>query len=225
MSPANAKSAPSTQKNLPIEEIRDNTVIMKDGSLIAVVMVSSVNFFLKSQDEQEALVAGYVQFLNTLEFPLQIVIQSRELNIEGYLAMIREAERKQTNELLKMQTADYREFVADLVELADIMTKRFYVIVPYAPLRSKKKNFLNRMTEVVYPASRVVMKKEKFAKYKIELERRTNMTISGLYSMGLENEPMVLDTQHLIELYYNSYNPVVSAKEELSDISELNVES
>lgn len=222
MAKSNKTSSPSTQKHLPIAEIKDNTAILNDGSLVAVLLVSSVNFYLKSEDEQNALIAGYVQFLNSLEFPLQILIQSRKLNIEGYLSMIKEAEKKQTNELLKMQTADYREFISQLVELADIMSKYFYLIVPYAPLKAGKKSFYNRLLEVIYPASKVVLKEEKFKKHKEELNRRVELAISGLASIGLNS--VLLDTQSLIELYYNFYNPITSEKERLSDLSKLNIE-
>lgn len=222
MAVTNKKSISPTQKYLQIAEIRENIVIMNDGSMLSVLMVSSLNFYLKSEEEQNALIVGYVDFLNSLEFSIQIVIQSRKLNIEGYLAMIKEAEKKQTNELLKMQTADYREFVAELVDLADIMSKKFYVVVPFAPLRKGKKNFFTRLSEVFYPASRVVLKEERFAKNKVELSRRTEQVTSGLSSLGLNLT--TLETQSLIELYYNSYNPIVSAKEVMEDVSKINVE-
>ena len=220
--PERKQTAPSTQKNIPISEIKENVAIMNDGSMISVLLVSSINFYLKSEDEQRALVSGYVQFLNSIDFTLQILVQSRKLNIEGYLATIKEAERKQKNELLKMQTADYREFVAELVELADIMSKKFFIVVSYAPTKSGKKNFYNRFMEVVYPASKVKLNDEKFEKYKIELDRRIDLVTSGLGSIGLTTAP--LDTQSLIELYYDYFNPVVSAKERLADLSKINVE-
>lgn len=219
----NKVSAPSTQRYLQMAEIKDDAVVLKDGSLLAVLLVSSVNFYLKSEEEQNALVAGYVQFLNSIDFPLQIVIQSRKLNIEGYLVGLKEAERKQKNELLKMQTADYREFISELVEMADIMSKKFFIVVPYAPSKSGRKGFFNRLTEVIYPASRVVLKGEKFSKYKEELGRRVDVAYSGLSSLGLNI--VRLDTQSLIELYYNFYNPGVSEKERLTDVTKLNIET
>jgi len=212
----------STQKFLQIAEIKDGVVIMNDGSLLSVLMISSLNFYLKSEEEQKALVAGYVQFLNSIDFPIQIIIQSRKLNIEGYLAKIKDAERKQTNELLKMQTKDYIEFVRELVDLADIMSKKFYVVVSYAPLKAGKKSFYNRLMEVLYPAAKVVLSKDKFFKHKDKLRGRVDLVANGLSSLGLNIVP--LDTQGLIELYYNSYNPAISETERIANIEKLNVE-
>jgi len=114
---AGSKPGPATQRFLDIAEIREDTVILKDGTLRAVLLVSSINFALKGEEEQEAIIAGYVGFLNALEFPLQIVIHSRKLNIEDYLIRLVEAEKTQTNELLKAQIADYRSFVGELITL------------------------------------------------------------------------------------------------------------
>jgi len=219
----NSNPNKSTQKFLNIAEIKDDIVIMNDGSLLKILMISSINFYLKSEDEQKALISGYVQFLNSLDFPLQIIIQSRKLNIESYLSTVKDAERKQTNELLKMQTKDYIEFVGQLVELTDIMSKKFFIVVAYSPLKASKKSFYNRLMEVLYPAAKVVLNEEKFNKYKLELDRRVDRVGSGLSSLGLNIVP--LDTQGLIELYYNSYNPAVSEKERITDINKLNIEN
>src|SRR3989338_9251921 len=121
---------PATQTYLPIAEIKDGTVLLKDGTLRAVLMVSSINFALKSEDEQNALISAYVGFLNSIDFPIQIVVQSRKLQIGPYLEKLGEIERAQTNELLKVQIADYRAFVTELIEIGQIMTKRYYVVVP-----------------------------------------------------------------------------------------------
>jgi hypothetical protein len=119
----------STQQYLDILEIRDDTVILKNGSVLAVLLVSSINFALKSTEEQEAVIGAYVSFLNTIDYPLQIVIQSRRLDIDTYLDTLKTVEKQQQNELLKMQIKDYRQFVGELVQIADIMTKRFYMTV------------------------------------------------------------------------------------------------
>ena len=120
------------QKYLDIAEIRDDLVILKDGTLRSVLLVSSINFALKSVDEQNAIVQAYMQFLNGLEFPIQVVIQSRRMNIDTYVRTLDENEKNQTNDLLKRQIHDYREFVKQLVKMGDIMQKRFYVVVPYS---------------------------------------------------------------------------------------------
>src|SRR3989338_2926156 len=132
-----SKPGAVTQQFLDIAEIKEDTVVLKDGTLRSVILVSSINFSLKSPDEQEAIIGAYVQFLNGLDFPMQIVVQSRKLNINDYLMRLEERERDQKNELLKIQTADYRSFVKELVQLGDIMSKHFYIVVPYSALSDK----------------------------------------------------------------------------------------
>lgn len=212
----------ATQKRLEIAEIRDDVVILKDGTARAVLTVSSINFALKSEEEQEAIIAAYVGFLNTLEFPLQIVIQSRRLNIEDYLARLDEAGKAQTNELLKTQITDYRAFVANLITLGEIMSKRFFVVIPYDPLTNKRKGFFSRFKEVFTPATAVRLKEERFAERRAALTARADSVIAGLSSIGLD--PRLLDTQALIELYYDAYNPDVAEAEKLGDVNVVRVE-
>ena len=125
---AGSKQGVSTQQYLDIVEIREDVVMLKDGTLRAVLAVASTNFALKSEDEQNALISGYAQFLNSLDHPLQIMIQSRRLNIDEYFNRLKIAEKEQTNELLRMQITDYLSFTRELVELGEIMSKRFYVV-------------------------------------------------------------------------------------------------
>jgi hypothetical protein len=204
---------PSTQRFLDIAGIRQDTVIMKDGDLRSVIMVSSINFALKNEDEQNAIISAYVSFLNNISFPLEIVIQSRELNIEGYLSQLKQKEKEQTNELLKIQITEYISYIKELISLSKIMNKRFFVIVPYNPLSDKKKGFISRLTETFSPASLIKMKEDKFMRLRKELGRRVDTVISGLSSIGLNT--IELDTQGLIELFYNTYNPVTSVCDHL----------
>ncbi|MBP9760952.1 MAG: hypothetical protein KBD15_01790 [Candidatus Magasanikbacteria bacterium] len=221
---AKAKKAkkPSTQANLPIAEIRDSTVIMKDGTLRSVLLTSSINFSLKSEDEQNALISSYVGFLNSIDFPLQILVQSRKLQIQPYIDTLIRLEREQKNELLRIQIADYRSFVGELVDIGQIMTKKFYVVVPYDPLSNRKKSFWSRIKEVVKPVAAIRIKDARFLDRKRELDLRVRNVVGGLESMGLQVAR--LDTQSLIELYYNSYNPETSFVEELAPLSDLQVE-
>lgn len=212
----------STQQYLDIADIRENTVIMRDGTMRAVILVSSINFALKSEDEQNAIVAAYVSFLNNISFPLQIVIQSRELSIEGYLESLKQKEKEQTNELLKVQTSEYIQYINELVSIGKIMNKRFYVIVPFNPLSDKHKSFFSSLMDSLRPTSLIKMKKDIFLRRRKELTRRAENIISGLGSIGLN--AVELDTQSLIELYYNSYNPVTSANEKLVDVNSLRIE-
>ncbi len=213
---------PSTQKYLDISEIRNDCVVLKDGTLRAVLLASSINFALKSEDEQKAVVQAYVQFLNTIDFPLQIVIQSRPFNIKPYLTHLAELKRMQTNELLKSQMADYTDFIKELVQLGEIMSKRFYMVIPYNPLGDKKRGFIARLSGVLSAAAIVRLKREKFEKYKEALYRRVDRVVSALSSMGVKSVP--LDTQSLIELFYNAYNPVGAATQKLAKLEELRVE-
>lgn len=220
--PAKTSRIPSTQKFLDILEIRDDTVLLKDGTLRAVLIVSSINFALKSDDEQVAVIQSYTQFLNALDFPVQIVIQSRKLNIDNYLEKLKRLEKTQTNELLRTQTADYRQYVSELVEIADIMTKRFYVVVPYSPHSDRPKKFFLRLAEAFSPSTVIHLKQKQFEKFRLELFKRVETVVDGLASAGLK--AAVLDTQSLIELYYNTYNPETYANEKLSDIRKIQLE-
>jgi len=212
----------STQRYLDISEIKDDVVIMKDGSLRAVLLCSSINFALKSEDEQNALISAYVGFLNSIDFPLQVVMQSRRLNIEDYLNRLKDAEKEQKNDLLRIQIADYRSFVGELVELGQIMAKRFYVVVPYSPLSNQRKGFFARLGEALSPALSVKLREEMFKEKKRDLMLRVNHVSSGLASMSVQ--AIQLDSQGLIELYYNVYNPDIYEAEPLADIGKLQVE-
>ncbi len=213
---------PSAQKNLTISEVRNDTIVMKDGTLRSVLMVSSINFALKNDDEQQAIINSYVSFLNSLDHPLQIVIQSRQLNVRPYLENLAKKEREQPNELLRMQIADYRSFVSELVDLGKIMSKQFYVIVPYDPLTNKKKGFWSRASEVFNPAITIKLKDERFFKRKYDLDMRVRQVESGLTGMGLE--VVRLDTQSLIELFYSTFNPDIALSEPLAPLGDFNLE-
>lgn len=219
---AGGKPAHSTEQYLDIAEIRDDTVIMKDGTLRAVIIVSSINFALKSEDEQNAIISSYVSFLNSLDFPVQIVIQSRKLNIDNYIGRLNEAEKNQTNELLRGQIVDYRQFVKELVELGQIMNKRFFVVVPFNPYSNKGKSWWQRFQEVLSPGKAVRMKEAQFQDRKRDLSLRLSLVSGGLQSMGLAVTQ--LDTQGLVELYYTVYNPDIFLTEKMAPLSEINVE-
>jgi hypothetical protein len=219
----NNKISVSTQQYLDIAEIKDDTVILKDGTLRAVLMVSSINFALKSEDEQNAVISSYVRFLNNLRFTLQIVIQSRELEIDNYLDYLQEKEKEQTNKLLKVQTTDYIEYIKELTSLGRIMSKRFFVVVPYDPLTDKRKGFFSLLKEALRPATIIKLKEKVFSRYQEMLNRRLESVIAGLESMGVSVAR--LDTQSLIELYYKTYNPETSKNQQLVDLKKIKVEN
>jgi len=214
--PAGGKAPKSnaTQRYLAIAEIRDNLVTLRDGTMRGVILVSSINFALKSEDEQKGIIQAYMQFLNTFEFPTQIVIQSRKLNIDDYLTKLDQLAKEQTNDLLKIQTTEYRQFVLELIEMSAIMSKRFYVVVPYSPIGEKiaKKSFLDRVREIFSPTDIIRISQDKFIDY----------TISGLEGMSLK--AIQLDTQSLIELYYNSYNPDTYENQKIVEVGKIDLE-
>lgn len=218
------KISSTTQGYLDISEVRDNTVVLRDGSLRSVLLASSINFALKSEEEQKALISGYVSFLNNINFVLQIIVQSRELNISGYLDYLKEKEKKQSNKLLKMQTAEYIDYVKELTQIGKIMNKKFYIVVPYSPFSdsSKRKNFFQLVGEALKPATSIRLQDEKFNRYREGLNRRVSSVRQGLASLGVKT--VELDTQSLIELYYKTYNPTTSKNQELTDLKNLRVE-
>jgi len=219
---AKATVGVSTQQYLDIAEIKDNTVIMRDGTLRAVLSVSSINFALKSEDEQNAVISAYVGFLNNIGAMIQIVIQSRELNIANYLEFIGQKEKEQTNKLLKMQTADYIDYIKELISIGKIMNKKFYIIVPYSPTTDQRKSFFASLTEAFKPASSLKLKESHFLKLKESLDRRVDSVISSVSSLGVDVQQ--LSTQLLIELYYQTYNPETAKNQPLVNVDKLRVE-
>ncbi|HOZ53345.1 MAG TPA: hypothetical protein PK142_01545 [bacterium] len=215
-------SSASTQQYLDILEIKDDTVVMRDGTLRAVLAVSSINFALKSEDEQNAIISSYVSFLNNISTPIQIVVQSRDLNIDNYIEYLKTKEKEQTNRLLKIQTGEYIEYIKELVSMGKIMNKKFFVVIPYSPFSDKHKGFFSQLTEIFKPATVLKLKEAKFLKYKDNLSRRVDSIFSALLSLGVDVKQ--LNTQELIELYYNSYNPETSKNQPLVDIGKLQVE-
>lgn len=219
---AGSKPSSSTQRYLDIAEIRDDIVVMKDGTIRAVLLVSSINFSLKSVDEQNAIIQGYMSFLNSLDGPIQILIQSRKLSIDDYQNRLLEQQKTQTNDLLREQITDYRQFIGELVELGEIMQKRFFVIVPFNPATAKQQGFFSRMSAILSPLAAVRLKDERFRERKKELMVKVSSVRAGLNSMGVTN--VMLDTQSLIELYYTSYNPLEAETQKLQPMDKLRIE-
>lgn len=220
---SNNKPQNSTQKYIDIASVQQDMVILNDGTVRAVLLVSSINFDLKSEDEQQAIISAYVGFLNTLNHPLQVVIQSRPLNIDEYLERLKAQEKEHTNELLRMQIADYRQFITELLTLEKIMSKKFFVIVPYSEVGNTKKSFTKRIGAIFSTAKIVKLSRKKFEEVSKELDQNCNAIQAGLQSLGLNAQR--LDTQALIELYYNSYNPDLFQKQPLENINKLNIET
>jgi hypothetical protein len=221
--PQSKKAA--TQRFLPIAEIRDNTVILKNGGMRAVLQTSSVNFNLKSEDEQNSIIYSYQNFLNGLEFPIQIVIRSKKLDIDKYLQGLDVLASNQSNPLLQKQTEEYREYIEKLVEYADIMEKRFYVVVPVDPPTGTKISFIDRFLRHIRPddsVSKLRKRQTDFAALYKKLMQRVNQIQQGLESCNLRIKQ--LNTSDLIELYYRSYNPITGREQKVEDLSKTNID-
>ncbi|MEA3292856.1 MAG: hypothetical protein U9P88_00010 [Patescibacteria group bacterium] len=192
----------STQEILEIEQIRDGVIILKDKSLRGILMVSSINFFLLSADSQQAIINRFQEFLNSLDFPCQILIQSRNINITGYLDKIKDLEKNQKNELLQFQIAEYHKFIKELVETRNIMTKLFFLIIPYyQTVMSTKKQMKTFIKKEKSPE----LTKEEFQRGKSQLLQRIEFASLGLRRCNLTAVP--LNTTELIELFWSLYNP------------------
>jgi len=208
--------ASAVQKFLPIAEIKQDCVVLKNGGIRAVISVSSMNFSLKSDDEQQAIINSYQQFLNTITFPLQMVIRSTKLNVDAYLQKIEERAAAQKNPLLKEQTLDYARFIERMIDVSDIMQKRFFAIIPMDPPGIAKGSFFSKYMEWLSPGDKrekALARRRQFDEMNAKLRDRVNIVITGLENVGL---PCVrLTTSQLIELFYNVYNPLTAQDQKL----------
>lgn len=209
----------ATQLYLPISEIRDDTIVLKNGGVRAILETSSINFNLKSETEQDAIIYSYQSFLNSLEFPIQIVVHSRRLEIDNYIQKLKQIQEQQNNHLLKNQTAEYIEYITRLVEYADIMEKKFYVTVSYNPPRAEKLNIFEKFWQSLHPRdsfTAIQQRHGEFEELKKRLAQRVNIVTSGLENCGLKTE--MLKTQQLIEVFYKIYNPITSRNQKLENV-------
>lgn len=208
-------NAQATQQLVDIESIRDGVIILKTGALRAVLMCSSVNLALKSQDEQDALIYQYQNFLNGLDFPLEFVIHSRKLDIAPYINSIKELLIKQQHELMKIQTEEYIDFVESFVNMQNIMSKTFYAIIPFSPTMETQTGILSR---IIAPPTKPFskMSDEEFKKHKAQLWQRVESVMSGLRTFGVRSE--ALENAELMEMFFELYNPGEKGKEVLAKL-------
>lgn len=214
----------STQRFLPIAEIRNDTVMLKNGGLRAVLQVEALNFNLKSELEQQGIIAGYEGLVNTVTFPLQIVVRSSKMNIDPYLAQLRTLGEHQPNPLLKTQTFAYANFVERLIDVADIMQKRFYVVVPLDQ-SVHKRGILEQFLSWISPddsTAKAAQRSRDFAAGSRALKDRVSLVQAGLENIGLQNRR--LTTHQLIELYYQIYNPQTSQEQKLPQEEQLKMD-
>ncbi|MEI6649958.1 MAG: hypothetical protein WCL23_00830 [Candidatus Moraniibacteriota bacterium] len=197
--------AASTQKYVDVEEVRDGVMILRNGSIRAVLLASSINFDLKSTDEQDAIIIQYQNFLNSLDFPLQIIVHSRRFRIEPYLEKLKQQEKTQENDLLRFQISEYANFIKSLTDVSNIMSKSFFVVVPFAPSETKEGGFFTKMGGIFNPVKQTFIGGEVFETYKNQLFQRADLVASALMGTGVRTT--LLGTEEVIELLYNSYNP------------------
>lgn len=221
-----SKVTSSTQTHIRIGEIRDNVLVLKNGGMRAVLKTSSINFNLKSEEEQNSIIYAYQGFLNSLEFPIQILVRSKKLDIDNYIEQVKQLGEKQLNKLLQEQTYEYADYIKRLVEYADIMEKEFYVIVPYDPGRIDQTNKFQSFFQRLAPKDSYADIKRRYGEFehlKKALNQRLNVVKTGLENCGLKVKQ--LDTMELIEIFYNSYNPVTSRNQKLKDIGETTIDT
>lgn len=201
--------AKATQEFVPIKEVRDGIIVLKDGTLRAVVISSSLNFSLKSNDEREAILAGFQDFLNSLDFSVQVFIQSRRLDIRPYLALLEQQRKKQVNDLMKIQVEEYIGFIKNFTESTNIMTKHFFIVIPYSPalLQSKSGSKLPDFGKVFSKkdADTAAADERMFEEYRTQLEQRISVVEQGLVRCGVR--VIELGTEEVIELLYKIFNP------------------
>ncbi len=211
------QSLATTQRFLPIAEIRGNAIMLKNGGLRAVLEVEALNFNLKSETEQQGIVSGYGSFVNSLNFPIQISIRSTKTNIDEYLKKVKESGSKQKSQLLRDQTDSYVAFMQKLIEVADIMEKRFYVVIPLDHSVRKKtivEQFLDWM-HLDDNLGKATARNREFPGLIKQLNERCELVLSGLTNIGLHAQR--LNTKDLIELMYKVYNPKTSQTEKIPD--------
>ncbi len=194
---------------------------MKDGSLRGVVLGSAINFDLMSPQEKDAVEFSYQNFINSLHYPIQIVIQSRKIDLDGYLEKLDGLRNEQPNELLGFLMEDYIANIRALIEEVNIMDKQFYIVVPYFPPVEGKNSvsLIAGLQEAFQPTPSITVSEEDYQKYKTELSQRMALVTSGLTQVGIR--AIALGTQELIDLYYGWYNPDVATNEKLIDASQL----
>lgn len=206
-----AINARAAQEFVPIKEVRNGVIILKDGGLRAVLIASSINLSLKSSEEQTAIINQFQSFLNGLDFSTQIVMQSRRLDIRPYLMMLEEREKQQQEKLLKIQTREYIEFIRSFTNEVNIMTKTFFVVVPYTSTAIKSSAGMLDSILGSSASKKQVADTQKaidmasFEEKRSQLDQRVGVVMSGLSGLGIRSSQ--LKTEEVVELFYKTFNP------------------
>ncbi len=202
-----ANKSQTTQDFVPVLEVRDGVVILKNGGMRSIVLASSLNFALKSQDEQGSILMQFQNFLNSLDFSVQIFIQSKKLDIRPYLALLEDRYKDQVTELMKIQVREYIEFIRTFVESTSIMSKSFFVVIPYdPPMINSKNNILGSMMPSKNKSDTAKQTADaQFQEYRSQLEQRVAVVEQGLVRCGVRTAE--LGTEEVVELFYKLFNP------------------
>lgn len=202
-----ATSTSATQEFVPIKEVRNGIVLLKDGGMRAILLCSSINFSLKSSDERNAVLLQFQDFLNSLDFSIEILIQSRKLDIRPYIALLGEREKAQTNNLMKIQVREYIGFIKNFAENTNIMTKHFFIVVPYSPsiINTKESGGIISRLGFGTNKEKAAAQEASFDENRSQLEERLLVVEQGLIRSGIRVAP--LGTEEVIELFYKAFNP------------------
>lgn len=227
--PVRVSNPNSTQNTLQIAEVRDGIVIMSDGSYRSVVMVKSVNFDLMSPQEQEAVEYSFQGFLNSLYFPVQIFIRSQKVDLQPYIEKLDKIRSEHDNMLLALLMEDYINYIDQLSQQTNIMDKKFYVVIPFFPVAdvqkalTQSKTFISGLSQLFSKNEQhITINEAELEQAKTELRNRVQSVLSGLLQAGIQGLP--LDTQELIELYYDTYNPDTATRQQLKNFNDLNAD-
>jgi hypothetical protein len=202
-----APTTNATQEFVPIQEVREGVVILKDGGMRAVLLCSSLNFSLKSDDERNAILLQFQDFMNSLDFSIQIVVQSRKLDIRPYLALLEDREKNQVNDLMRIQVREYIEFIRSFTESTNIMTKNFFIVVPYTPsvIGGSRQKGIGSLLPGKSNKEKAAIKEAGFDENRTQLEERLSVVEQGLVRTGIRVAR--LGTEEVIELFYKAFNP------------------
>jgi len=207
----------ATQQFVNIESIENGVIKLRGGAYRKILIVSGINFDLKSSEEQEMIIFAFQGFLNSLDFSIQFFIHSRKMNIENYLKMVKDRENNEVNELLKNQIFEYGEFVKSFVAQNAIMSKNFFIVVPFDPIRIMETGgkLKNKIFGLFGAGGQQNTQKQTEQEYLEQLDQRVNGVIDGLNQIGLRTIP--LNDAELSELFYNLYNPSTIEKKSLAN--------
>lgn len=206
----------STQQLVEVADIKEEIVILKNGSMRSLVEVSSINFELRSEEEQTAILQNFQRFLNSVDFQMQIIMSSRKIFIDDYLKYVKD-QSENLDELLKIQAAEYSRFIEELAGLSNIMSKRFYIVIPFFAYENAQAVGIKQSIKSIFRTSSQVsqMDPEKFNTYRNQILQRAELVLDGLIALGLKAK--VLGEKELIDIFYNLYNPGLNLKTKIDN--------